>query len=196
VAADAPVPALPPGRLTLVSGPAQSGKSRWAEHLAALSGRPVVYLATGPLRPGDASWQERLARHRLRRPPHWRCREVEGALAEELQELESEALALVDSLGTWVAAHLEQAPEAWSLLAEELIHTIRHCPAELVVVCEETGWGVVPPTRAGGRFRDRLGWMQQRLQPHAATSWLVLQGRAVDLRALSQPVPGGPPSGR
>jgi adenosylcobinamide kinase/adenosylcobinamide-phosphate guanylyltransferase len=41
----------------------------------------------------------------------------------------------------------------------------------------------------GGRFRDRLGGLQQRLQPLAQASWLVIQGRALDLHALSQPVP-------
>jgi adenosylcobinamide kinase/adenosylcobinamide-phosphate guanylyltransferase len=58
-----------------------------------------------------------------------------------------------------------------------------------VVVCEETGWGVVPSTAAGSRFRDRLGSLQERLQQRSEAAWLVLQGRAIDLLALSQPVP-------
>ena len=58
-----------------------------------------------------------------------------------------------------------------------------------VVVIEETGWGVVPPTRIGGCFRDRLGFLAQRLDREADAAWLVLQGRAVDLHALSQRVP-------
>ena len=58
-----------------------------------------------------------------------------------------------------------------------------------VVVIEETGWGVVPPTRIGGRFRDRLGSLAQILDRQADSAWLVLQGRAVDLHALSQRVP-------
>ena len=58
-----------------------------------------------------------------------------------------------------------------------------------VVVIEETGWGVVPPTLIGGRFRDRLGSLAQSLDRQAHSAWLVLQGRAVDLHALSQRVP-------
>ena len=54
---------------------------------------------------------------------------------------------------------------------------------------EETGWGVVPPTQIGGLFRDRLGQLAQQLDQIADVSWLVLQGRAVDLRAISHPVP-------
>lgn len=175
--------------LTLVSGPSRGGKSRWAEHLAARSGLAVTYLATGPSLPDDPAWQERLQRHRQRRPPQWGCREVGGELAAALADLEPVQLGLVDSLGTWVAAHLDLEPEDWALCCADLITAIRRCRAPLVVVCEETGWGVVPSTAAGSRFRDRLGTLQQDLQSQSEAAWLVLQGRAIDLLALSQPVP-------
>ena len=57
------------------------------------------------------------------------------------------------------------------------------------MVIEETGWGVVPPTAIGGLFRDRLGALAQRLDRQAVASWLVVQGRALDLHALGVPVP-------
>ncbi|MEB3322949.1 MAG: bifunctional adenosylcobinamide kinase/adenosylcobinamide-phosphate guanylyltransferase [Synechococcaceae cyanobacterium] len=181
-----------PPRLTLVSGPARSGKSRWAEHLAATSGRRVVYLATGPRRPHDPSWQERVARHRRRRPTGWTCREVGGCLAEALPALDDDQFALVDSLGTWVAAHLELGLPEWERQLRDLLAAVEDCPAQVLLVCEETGWGVVPPTELGGRFRDRLGELQQRLLGRCDAAWLVLQGRAVDLLAISHPVPPAP----
>ena len=58
-----------------------------------------------------------------------------------------------------------------------------------VLVAEETGWGVVPATRVGGMFRDRLGQLSERIQQHADQSWLVIQGRALDLQAFGHPVP-------
>lgn len=179
-------------RLSLVSGPARSGKSRWAEHLAVRSGRPVVYIATGPLLPDDAAWQQRLERHRRRRPASWDCREVEGALTEALDRLDPACLALVDSLGTWVAAHLGLEEQAWSREMGTLLGAMASCPAPLVVVSEETGWGVVPPTEAGGRFRDRLGRLQQELTARCDRAWLVVQGRVIDLLAISEALPGEP----
>ena len=74
-------------RLTLVSGPAASGKSRWAEHLAQSSGLPVLVLATGPNLPDDPSWQRRVERHRQRRPAAWRTLEVGGGLSAALAAL-------------------------------------------------------------------------------------------------------------
>jgi adenosylcobinamide kinase/adenosylcobinamide-phosphate guanylyltransferase len=181
--------AADPARLTLVSGPAGGGKSRWAEHLVAASGRPVIYLATGPALPDDPAWQARLERHRRRRPAAWGCREVGGDLAAALARLEPACIGLVDSLGTWVAAHLEADADAWNVRRRALEAALAACPCPLVLVCEETGWGVVPATAAGGRFRERLAELQRELLPRCAEAWLVLQGRAIDLLALSRPVP-------
>jgi adenosylcobinamide kinase/adenosylcobinamide-phosphate guanylyltransferase len=175
--------------LILVSGPAASGKSRWAEYLAQQSGRAVVVLATGPDLPDDASWQQRLERHRQRRPPSWRTMDVGGALSPALHALKAEEVALVDSLGTWVAAHLEADAADWDEEMANLLAALQASLAEVVLVSEETGWGVVPMTAAGGRFRDRLGELQQRLTPLCATSWLVLQGRAINLSQLGVLVP-------
>ena len=58
-----------------------------------------------------------------------------------------------------------------------------------VLVIEETGWGLVPPTAIGGLFRDRLGSLAERLNTLADDSWLVIQGRALNLHQLGQPVP-------
>ena len=179
-------------RFTLISGPAGSGKSRWAEHLAARSGLDVIYIATGPILEDDPSWQERLRRHRDRRPPDWDLWEVGGDLSPALARLVPGQLALIDSLGTWVAAHLEADQVEWWGCSEVLLEQVRIGEAHLLMVGEECGWGVVPPTAVGGRFRERLAALQQRLAAEADASWLVIHGRALDLRSLSLPVPGVP----
>jgi len=175
--------------LILVSGPAASGKSRWAEHLAATDGRPVVYLATGPDLPHDQGWQRRLQRHRQRRPPHWRTLEVGAELPQALEALSWDELALVDSLGTWVAADLDAEAPQWERSCTRLLAALERCPAGVVLVCEEAGWGVVPATAAGLRFRERLGDLHGQLARRCTRSWLVLQNRALDLLPLSLPVP-------
>lgn len=179
----------PPLGLTLICGPAGGGKSRWAEHLASRSGRTVVYLATGPTLPDDADWQRRLEKHRRRRPPQWICREVGAELAASLAQLDAAEIALVDSLGTWVAAWLDCGAAEWEQRCRELRDSLRRCAAPLLLVCEEVGWGVVPSTPQGGRFRTRLADLEQRLMHEASGSWLVVAGRALDLHRFSLPVP-------
>lgn len=185
---------MTPSGLTLVMGPSRSGKSRWAEHLAhAASPRLAIhYLATGADDPDDAAWQVRLARHRARRPSGWTHHEVGSALAPCLASLTAGQLGLVDSLGSWVAQLLEQDSDRWMSSCRELLDALRQCPAALIVVSEQVGWGVVPPTRIGGLFRDRLGELEQQLMPWSQAAWLVVAGRALDLKAASVAVPEAP----
>jgi adenosylcobinamide kinase/adenosylcobinamide-phosphate guanylyltransferase len=176
------------GSLILVSGPSRGGKSRWAEFL--LADDPfVIYIATGMKRDDDPAWVERLRIHRERRPSHWSLLEPGPDLIQSLKTFNATQSVLIDSLGGFVAAHLDLDRAAWTEYCEVLITTLRHLSCKCVLVIEETGWGVVPPTQIGGLFRDRLGQLAQQLDQIADVSWLVLQGRAVDLRSISHPVP-------
>lgn len=179
-------------RVQLVLGPARSGKSRWAEHLAACSARSVLYVATSPPRPADPNWQQRLERHRARRPVAWRTRELANphSLLPTLHDCTSGELALVDSLGAWVASALSLETASWQALCSQLVLGIGCLSCGLIIVSEQTGWGVVPPTAVGGLFRDRLGMVERQLVAVATTTWLVVAGRAIDISACSRPVPG------
>ena len=175
-------------QLILVSGPSRGGKSRWAEYLLKES-ECVTYLATSARRPDDADWQKRLTLHQERRPEHWMLLECEAELSAGLVAMDPESDVLIDSLGGFVAWHLDATDEQWEVLVEALLLALSNLKRLCIVVIEETGWGVVPPTAIGGLFRDRLGALAQRLDRQATRSWLVLQGRAVDLHAFSEPVP-------
>lgn len=174
----------------LVLGPARSGKSRWAETLALRSGLSVTYLATGPgPSSDDPAWNARITTHRRRRPASWSTREVGAYLPENLAELSTPGLALVDSLGSWVAAELELDALAWQKRCSLLRNCLLALPMPVVLVSEQAGWGVVPPTAIGGLFRDRLGSLEQELTPLCSGLWLVIAGRALDLRAHSLAIP-------
>ena len=175
-------------RLVLVSGPSRGGKSRWAEHLLS-EDLEVTYVATALDRPTDQDWQTRLELHRQRRPSHWYLLETGADLTSGLRMIPQHSSVLIDALGGFVASHLDDTDEVWNECCDELIQQLAAMDQTCVVVIEETGWGVVPPTVIGGRFRDRLGSLAQRLDGKADAAWLVLQGRAVDLHSLSQRVP-------
>lgn len=187
-----PESSLQASQIVLVSGAVRSGKSAWAEHLASTSGCQVVYLATGPRRQDDDSWQLRLQRHRSRRPGHWLTEETGAALPEALcRHSLPDQLLLVDSLGTWLVHHLELDPLAWQEEQQRLLTALQDCEAAVVLVAEEVGWGLVPPTAIGGLFRDRLGELLEALEPLCSQSWLVIRGRALELSRLGVCVPGG-----
>ncbi len=177
------------GRLILVTGPSRSGKSAWAEALAAQSQQPVLYIATSINNPDDIEWQARIQMHCDRRPAHWQLQEVPNALSEAISETPSHHCILIDSLGTWLANQLEQSAEEWQQTEAALLETLQNSVQQIILVSEEVGWGVVPAYPAGRLFRDRLGTLARRIGACADQVYLVSAGYALDIKALGQPVP-------
>ena len=174
--------------LTLVSGPSRGGKSRWAEHLVKQF-KSVTYIATSPTRANDLNWEQRLEQHRNRRPKHWSVIESGPDLKKAIIQMPRSDVVLIEALGGFVTWHLDQPSSNWSALKNDLLQAIKQHDASILIVIEETGWGVVPSTSNGGLFRDRLGKLSQELEPLASNSWLVIQGRALNLKQLGIAVP-------
>ncbi|MFM7528804.1 MAG: bifunctional adenosylcobinamide kinase/adenosylcobinamide-phosphate guanylyltransferase [Nodosilinea sp.] len=179
------------GRMALVTGPARSGKSEWAEQLAINSQQPVIYLATAALHPQDQEWQARLARHRQRRPADWQLWEVPLALPAAIAKAAPGHCLLVDSLGTWLANLLDQEEATWEGHLQALVDSLQGTPNPVILVAEETGWGVVPAYPMGRLFRDRLGHLTRRVGAITDAVYLVVAGYAVDLRQVGTPLVKG-----
>lgn len=176
-------------KVILVTGPARSGKSEWAETLANQSGKNVVYVATALLSLDDKQWQQRIIQHRNRRPQSWTTLEVPFELSATLADAKPNTLILVDSLGTWVANYLEKDDIYWLDAVKELLETVQLVAAEMIFVAEETGWGVVPVLPIGQTFRDRLGSLTRKLGIISQTAYLVTGGHVLNLSVLGNRLP-------
>ena len=182
--------------LILVTGPSRSGKSEWAEHLTEAIAQQkqlsVVYVATSQEDANDPEWQARLEKHRDRRPLHWQTLAVPTDLSLAItQNLASNCL-LIDSLGTWVANLLSQDENQWQLIQEELLENLQNTSQNIILVAEETGWGVVPAYPIGRQFRDRLGNLTREIGAIADKVYLVTGGYVLDLTQLGNPLPSTP----
>jgi adenosylcobinamide kinase/adenosylcobinamide-phosphate guanylyltransferase len=176
--------------IILVTGPARSGKSEWAENLATRWGQafdqPIIYLATAQEAPQDLEWQARLEKHRQRRPPHWQTLLVPTDLSANLLEVIPPGIVLVDSLGTWVANLLTLEDDQWQYQQQQLIFTLQKLTLTVILVAEETGWGVVPAYPLGRLFRDRLGYLTRQVGAIADQVYLVTGGYALNLSQLGE----------
>jgi adenosyl cobinamide kinase/adenosyl cobinamide phosphate guanylyltransferase len=177
--------------ITLVLGGARSGKSEWAERLAAGLAPPVTYVATAVATAGpdgiespDPEFAARIEAHRRRRPRSWQTLEMGADLIGGLDALEGSAL--VDSLGTWVAGS-----SGFEVDAPGLCAALRARRASTVVVSEEVGLGVHPYTAMGGRFRDALGLVNQAVAEVADEVWLIVAGRGLLLGPPERPGTAG-----
>lgn len=172
----------------MVTGPASSGKSEWAEKLAIRSGKAVTYIATATIDPTDLEWQARIKRHQQRRPSDWKTLHVPIDLAAVVQATPQATCLLVDSLGTWLANCLEQDDDTWSETERALLKSLGDAVCEVILVAEETGWGVVPAYSLGRKFRDRLGSLTRQIGAIANPVYLVTAGHVLNLSTLGAPL--------
>ena len=170
--------------IILVTGPARSGKSEWAERLAQQSNQPVIYVATAQVDPTDAEWQARIEQHRSRRPANWTTLHCPIDLAETIQSAPTASCLLVDSLGTWLANLLDQDDATWNQTLGTLLISLEKSPCRVIFVAEEVGWGVVPAYPIGRCFRDRLGMLTRQVGAIADPAYLVTAGYAVNLSKI------------
>ncbi len=178
-----------PSELIVVTGPARSGKSEWAETLALESEKKVIYIATSQRDPTDQEWQIRIQKHQERRPISWEILEVPIDLTVTLEKIsDQDTCILVDSLGTWLANLLEQDEVNWENTQNQLLKILEKLPGTIILVAEETGWGVVPAYPMGRTFRDRLGGLVRHLGAMANSVYLVTGGYVLNLTQLGSPL--------
>jgi adenosylcobinamide kinase/adenosylcobinamide-phosphate guanylyltransferase len=181
------------GDLTLITGGARSGKSRFAERLASEHGGEVLYLAT--LEPADDEMARRVEAHRRSRPAAWRTVEEPIAVVEALSRAEPFDVCLLDCVTLWVSNLLlaagedeaEREPDAAARRALAAVQALAdwHAgrDARLIVVTNEVGSGLVPEYPIGRLFRDVLGEANQLLAAAASRVYLCVAGYAIDVRS-------------
>jgi adenosylcobinamide kinase / adenosylcobinamide-phosphate guanylyltransferase len=174
--------------ITLVTGASRSGKSEWAETLAGQLDQPVIYIATSHPDPTDEEWTQRIRQHSDRRPHNWQTLEVPIDLALTVRSARIDTCLLVDSLGTWVANFLEVDTQAWEQIISEFLINLLATSANVILVAEEVGWGVVPSYPMGRLFRDRLGALVRQVGGLANPVYLVAGGHILNLSVLGTPL--------
>jgi adenosylcobinamide kinase/adenosylcobinamide-phosphate guanylyltransferase len=183
------------GTLHLLIGGARSGKSLIAESDARIrerAGQSVTYVATALPQAHDAEWDARIAVHRERRPSSWHTIETLDLVSVLGASTGADTL-LIDCLSLWVTGVLDQA-DAWAsdaaldtaviTLRQQvalLIDALLNTAADLIVVTNEVGQGVVPETKSGRVFRDELGRLNAAVGNIATRADFVVAGRALPL---------------
>lgn len=170
------------GHIVLITGGARSGKSGYAERRAGeLGGGLVTYVATAE--PLDTEMEQRIARHRAERPAGWttveaprqawqavRAANTPTVLVDCLTVLASNALLTAEADG-------EQAGQAAVLgEAEALRDAALAREGTTLVVTNEVGMGVHPPTALGRWYRDALGRANALLAASAGEVVLLVSG--------------------
>ena len=163
----------------LILGGVRSGKSRQALLLATASpsGRRTGFLATA--RADDRDMARRIARHQADRPTGWCTVEEPYEIAEACRRLTDRVdLIVLDCLTLWVSNLLLRGDLPDDVLAatDALAKLVSERRVSIIIVSNEVGSGVHPPTEIGVRFQDTLGGVNQRLAAAADRVTLMVAG--------------------
>ena len=172
------------GKLIFITGGARSGKSNFAEKKAMSLGKLVAYLATAQAI--DEEMTFRIKKHREKRLNTWETYE-EPIKVRELMSclgLEKEVV-LIDCL-TLLTSNLflrEEGKVEDSKWQEEILLEIKKLaeisykvPAQVIIVSNEVGMGLVPDNPLGRVYRDILGRANSIIADKADEVFMMISG--------------------
>jgi adenosylcobinamide kinase/adenosylcobinamide-phosphate guanylyltransferase len=175
--------------ITLVLGGVRSGKSRYAQTLAA-GVSPVAFVATARRSDSDEEMQRKIERHRADRPQQWRTIEEPLDLASVLAEQGSSYRILVVDCLTLYAANLLDAEHGDLLSIEDRLRrfyeALRSAPCSVALVSNEVGSGIVPAFPEGRKYRDLLGEINQRVASAADNVLFMVAGLPLALKGVAE----------
>jgi adenosylcobinamide kinase / adenosylcobinamide-phosphate guanylyltransferase len=170
--------------ITLITGGARSGKSSRALEMAAAAGAGRrIFIATGEAL--DAEMAERIAHHKRTRPPDFETIDAPTDIVSAIESIENRAaIAVIDCLTLWVSNLMlsDASDEAIIAAADRLAAALTGVSFTSIVVSDEVGMGIVPEYPAGRRFRDLLGWTNQKIAAAADEVILMVAGCALKLK--------------
>lgn len=179
------------GKLILVTGGARSGKSTFAERYAVGSDKKVIYIATAGA--DDEEMKRRIENHRLNRPVDFVTVEEQYYPCDVLSKQgDAGTFFLLDCLTLLLNNHLLGSGDHLEIdeskenilkradVALEYISFLAGCmqknSADVLVVTNEVGMGVVPEHFLGRVYRDMAGKANQLVAAQSDETWLLVCG--------------------
>ena len=147
--------------ITLILGGARSGKSAYAEQVAEKNNHPKIYIATAEIL--DAEMAARVTIHQKRRKNGWETLEVPLTLAENIQNSAyKDSVILVDCLTLWLSNLMHHQLDI-TQQTQLLVEALKNTQAEVILVSNEVGQGIVPDNALARQFRDYAGILHQQI---------------------------------
>lgn len=170
-------------RITLLTGGARSGKSRRALTLAE-GYEKKIFIATAEA--FDEEMKARIAAHQKERGQDWETVEAPIALSDAISASEQRAeFIVVDCLTVWMA-NLQHAfaddEQAMDWRVEALLDTLQNASANIVLVTNEVGMGIVPVDAETRHYRDKLGYLNRKIALIASRVELLVCGIPIKIK--------------
>ena len=170
-------------RTHLILGGARAGKTKFAQNLALKLSKdrkkPPIYIATAQAL--DPEMEERIKIHKTDRGEDFQTKEYPLNLSEPLLSASSKDIILVDCLTLFVS-NLLCAEKFDENQITSFSNAIKLTKAQLIIVSNETGMGIVPDNKLTRDFRDISGNLNQKVAQMADKVTLMVAGIPVQIK--------------
>ena len=167
-------------RVTLITGGARAGKSRYAERL--MSARPARHAVVATGVAGDAEMAARIARHKAERDPGWEVIEQSISVRAAVRNAaRPDRVVLLDCLTLWISNLMGERRDIEAEV-EGLVGTLRNAAGPVIVITNEVGLGIVPDNAPARAYRDHLGRANQSVAAAADCVLLMTAGIPLALK--------------
>lgn len=183
--------------VTFVIGGSRSGKSTFAEMKAKEYGEKVLYIATAVVT--DQAMADRVKKHREQRPESWQTLEKYSQfdLLPNHEEFNESDVVLIDCMTTLIGnfmfdsgldfdkCNVSEVNTLEQKIIKEIISLINVCNEHnkrLIIVSNETGFGVVPSYYMGNYFRDMSGRVNNRIGKESDYMYFIFSGIPIKLK--------------
>ena len=168
-------------RIIVVGGGVRSGKSAFAVDLGHRLGARRAFVATAT--ESDEEMRARIARHRCDRQGAFDTIEEPVALVEALARLRDYDVVVVDCLTLWLSNRLIRGEVVDEILQEvdRLVAVLQERRFHAVLVTNEVGMSVHPPTPLGRAFVELSGFAHQRVARAADEIYLAILGKVLKI---------------
>ncbi len=165
-------------RLTLITGPARSGKTRLAVQWANSFPIPRAYIATAQNLDGEMN--ERIRKHQEERKSAFLTFEEPLTLTAQLEKIgKNFSIVIVDCLTLWLGNLLGEAGEEGRSIQQttaDFLALLKKLETPVILIGNEVGWGIVPDNPLARTFRDVSGRLNQEIARIADQVILMVAG--------------------
>jgi len=177
----------PNSKLIFILGGARSGKSAYALKLAESIPVKRLYLATAEALDGEMA--KRIKKHRKDRGNNWTTIEEPIRIVDVIAKDKKHAVILLDCLTLWVSNIIHKKSGVRSQKSEVIYKTVnqfisacKKAKANIIVVSNEVGLGIVPDNPLAREFRDIAGYANQKIAEAADEVYFVTVGIPVKIK--------------
>ena len=164
-------------KITFILGGARSGKSSYALKLAREYGGKVAFIAT--CQPLDGEMKKRISLHKKSRPRHWQTFEEPKDAVLLLKKIDGKFDTVVIDCLTLMICNFMMDGLGETAIKKKFIQTlnaINKINAQVIIVANEVGGGIVTDNKLGRDFRDIAGKINQIVAAKAENVFFLVSG--------------------